>query len=195
VVHGGSLDAARPDGGRYSAAVALSDTVRPIFITIGSRQALGKTLNPDGNVVASGPCRATDRAAIDASLSRLGTDYVDLYQLHRVEPRVPIEDTWAALAETVTAGKTRYLGLSEVTTEQIKRAQAIHPVTTVQSELSLWAREVRAEVPYCKQHGIGFLAYSPLGSGFLTGRFTSFDELPAGDARRQWDPAPVGNRY
>jgi len=127
-------------------------------------------------------------AAIDASLSRLGTDYVDLYQLHRVDPRVPIEDTWGAMAETVTAGKARYLGLSEVTVEQVKRAQAIHPVTTVQSELSLWAREALAEVlPYCKQHGIGLLAYSPLGSGFLTGRFTSFDELPAGDARRQWN--------
>jgi aryl-alcohol dehydrogenase-like predicted oxidoreductase len=90
------------------------------------------------------------RASIDASLQRLGTDHLDLWQLHRVDPEVPIEDTWGAMAEAVAAGKVRYLGLSEVPVEQIKRAQAIHPVTTVQSELSLWARGVLDEVlPYC----------------------------------------------
>jgi aryl-alcohol dehydrogenase-like predicted oxidoreductase len=128
------------------------------------------------------------RTSIVASLRRLGTDYIDLYQLHRVDPQVPIEDSWGALSETVAAGQVRHLGLSEVTVEQVKRVQPIHPVTTVQSELSLWARDALAEMlPYCEQHGIEFLAYSPLGSGFLTGRFTSFDELPAADARRQWD--------
>ena len=127
------------------------------------------------------------KRAIDASLQRLGTDHLDLWQLHRVDPQVPIEETWGAMAEAVTAGKVRHLGLSEVSVEQIKRAHAVHPVTTVQSELSLWARSVLDEVlPYCEAHGIGFLAYSPLGSGFLAGRFSSFDELPDGDGRRDW---------
>jgi aryl-alcohol dehydrogenase-like predicted oxidoreductase len=90
------------------------------------------------------------------------------------------------MAAAVAAGKARYLGLSEVTVEQIKRAQAVHPVTTVQSEFSLWSRDVQAEVlPYCKQQGIGLLPYSPLGRGFLAGRFASFDELPQNDQRRR----------
>ncbi|WP_234531355.1 aldo/keto reductase [Streptomyces shenzhenensis] len=126
------------------------------------------------------------RAAIDASLRRLGTDHVDLYQLHRVDPEVPVEETWGALAEAVTAGKARHLGLSEVGVDVIRRAEAIHPVTTVQSEFSLWTRDVQAEVlPYCALHGIGLLPYSPLGRGFLAGRFASFDELPDKDQRRR----------
>ncbi|MGW4675360.1 aldo/keto reductase [Streptomyces sp. NPDC004324] len=126
------------------------------------------------------------RAAIDGSLRRLGTDHVDLYQLHRVDPEIPIEETWGAMAEAVTAGKALRLGLSEVTVEQIQRAQSVHAVTTVQSEFSLWTRDVQAEVlPYCEEHGIGFLPYSPLGRGFLVGRFTSFDDLPENDQRRR----------
>ncbi|MGW3156077.1 aldo/keto reductase [Streptomyces sp. NPDC001089] len=126
------------------------------------------------------------RASIDGSLRRLGTDHIDLYQLHRVDPEVPIEETWGAMAEAVTAGKALRLGLSEVTVEQIRRAQAVHAVTTVQSEFSLWTRDVQAEVlPYCEEHGIGFLPYSPLGRGFLVGRFTSFDDLPENDQRRR----------
>jgi aryl-alcohol dehydrogenase-like predicted oxidoreductase len=125
------------------------------------------------------------RESIDASLRRLRTDHVDLYQLHRVDPDVPIEETWGALAETVTAGKARRIGLSEVSVEEIKRAQAVHPVASVQSELSLWTRDVLAEVlPYCEQQGIGFLPFSPLGRGFLAGRFSSFDDLPEDDFRR-----------
>ncbi len=116
------------------------------------------------------------RASIDASLRRLGTDHVDLYQLHRVDPAVPIEDSWGAMAEAVTAGKARALGLSEVSVEEIRRAQAVHPVTSVQSELSLWTRDPLAEVlPYCAEQGIAFLPFSPLGRGFLAGRFASFD--------------------
>ncbi|MET9120657.1 aldo/keto reductase [Streptomyces sp. NPDC004528] len=126
------------------------------------------------------------RAAIDGSLRRLGTDHIDLYQLHRVDPEIPIEETWGAMAEAVTAGKALRLGLSEVTVEQIQRAQSVHAVTTVQSEFSLWTRDVQAEVlPYCEEHGIGFLPYSPLGRGFLVGRFTSFDDLPENDQRRR----------
>jgi aryl-alcohol dehydrogenase-like predicted oxidoreductase len=125
------------------------------------------------------------RASIDGSLRRLGTDHVDLYQLHRVDPQVPLEETWGAMAETVAAGKARHLGLSEVTAEEIRRAQAVHPVTSVQSELSLWTRDALAGVlPYCREQGIAFLPFSPLGRGFLTGRFSSFDDLPHDDFRR-----------
>ncbi|MGW2560865.1 aldo/keto reductase [Streptomyces sp. NPDC001514] len=126
------------------------------------------------------------RKSIDESLRRLGTDHVDLYQLHRVDPQVPIEETWGALAETVAAGKARYIGLSEATVDHIKRAQSVHPVTSVQSELSLWTRDVLDEVlPYCEDQGIAFLPFSPLGRGFLAGRFASFDDLPEDDFRRQ----------
>jgi aryl-alcohol dehydrogenase-like predicted oxidoreductase len=125
------------------------------------------------------------RESIDGSLRRLGTDHVDLYQLHRVDPRVPLEETWGAMAQAVAAGKARHIGLSEVTVEQIKRAQAVHPVTSVQSELSLWTRDALAGVlPHCQQQGIAFLPFSPLGRGFLTGRFSSFDDLPQDDFRR-----------
>ncbi len=125
------------------------------------------------------------RKSIDDSLRRLGTDHVDLYQLHRVDPEVPLEETWAAMAETVEAGKARHIGLSEVSVDEIRRAQAVHPVTSVQSELSLWTRDVLDEVlPYCEQQGIALLPFSPLGRGFLTGRFSSFDDLPKDDFRR-----------
>ena len=125
------------------------------------------------------------RQSIDASLRRLRTDHVDLYQLHRVDPQVPLEETWGAMAETVAAGKARYIGLSEVTAEEISRARAVHPVASVQSELSLWTRDALAEVlPYCQQQGIAFLPFSPLGRGFLTGRFASSNDLPHKDFRR-----------
>lgn len=126
------------------------------------------------------------RTSIDESLRRLGTQHVDLYQLHRVDPEVPIEETWGAMAEVVAAGRARHIGLSEVTVEQITRAQAVHPVASVQSELSLWTRDPLAEVvPYCEEQGIAFLPFSPLGRGFLTGRFSSFDDLPEEDFRRR----------
>ena len=125
------------------------------------------------------------RASIDDSLRRLHTDHVDLYQLHRVDPEVPIEETWGAMAETVAAGKARRIGLSEVSVAEIERAHAIHPVTSVQSELSLWTRDALDEVlPFCRQHGIAFLPFSPLGRGFLAGRFSSSDELQGSDFRR-----------
>ncbi|BFV60044.1 aldo/keto reductase [Kitasatospora sp. CMC57] len=124
------------------------------------------------------------RRSIDESLRRLGTDHVDLYQLHRVDPEVPVEETWGAMAEAVAAGKVRQLGLSEVTVEQIERARVVYPVASVQSELSLWTRDALAEVvPYTEANGIAFLPYSPLGRGFLAGRFGSAADLPADDWR------------
>ncbi|MFI8458926.1 aldo/keto reductase [Kitasatospora sp. NPDC101447] len=126
------------------------------------------------------------RRSIDESLRRLGTDHVDLYQLHRVDPEVPIEETWGAFAEIVAAGKARHIGLSEVTVEEIRRAQSVHPVASVQNELSLWTRDALAEVlPYTEEQGIALLPFSPLGRGFLTGSISSFDELPADDFRRR----------
>jgi aryl-alcohol dehydrogenase-like predicted oxidoreductase len=125
--------------------------------------------------------------AIDGSLQRLGTDHVDLYYLHRPDPEVPIEESVGALAETVAAGKARAIGVSEVTLDELARAHAVHPITAVQSELSLWTRGALDEiVPFCAEHGIAFVPFSPLGRGFLTGRLTSRDELEEGDARRSW---------
>ena len=124
------------------------------------------------------------RAACDASLGRLGVDTIDLYQLHRVDPEVPIEETWGAMAELVGAGKVRYLGLSEASVEEIVAADAVHPVSSVQSELSLWTEEnvVNGVLALTEERGIGFLAYCPLGRGFLTGALTA-DTIGEGDYR------------
>ena len=110
------------------------------------------------------------RAACDASLRRLGVEVIDLYQLHRVDPEVPVEETWGAFAELVAVGKVRAIGLSEVSVEQLEVCHAIHPVTSVQSELSLWTRDYLGDVlPWCRDHDVAFLPFSPLGRGFLTG--------------------------
>ncbi|WMD06324.1 aldo/keto reductase [Streptomyces sp. FXY-T5] len=126
------------------------------------------------------------RSSVHGSLRRLGTDHIDLYYQHRVDPNVPIEETVGALGELVAEGKVRYIGLSEASARTIRRAHAVHPVTAVQSEYSLWSRDVEAEVlPACRELGIGFVPYSPLGRGFLAGRFTSPDDLDDNDWRRQ----------
>jgi aryl-alcohol dehydrogenase-like predicted oxidoreductase len=126
------------------------------------------------------------RSSVHGSLKRLGTDHIDLYYQHRVDPNVPIEETVGALGELVAEGKVRYIGLSEASAQTIRRAHAVHPVTAVQSEYSLWSRDVEAEVlPACRELGIGFVPYSPLGRGFLAGRFTSPDDLDVDDWRRQ----------
>jgi aryl-alcohol dehydrogenase-like predicted oxidoreductase len=125
------------------------------------------------------------RTSIEGSLKRLGTDHVDLYYQHRVDPNVPIEETVGAMAELVQQGKVRHLGLSEAAPETIRRAHSVHPIAAVQSEYSLWTRDPEAEVlPTCRELGIGFVAYSPLGRGFLSGRFRSADELDEDDFRR-----------
>ena len=125
------------------------------------------------------------RVSIEGSLQRLGTDHVDLYYQHRVDPSVPIEETVGAMAELVNEGKVLHLGLSEAAPETIRRAHAVHPVTAVQTEYSLWTRDPEDEVlPTCRELGIGFVPYSPLGRGFLSGRFKSPEELDEGDFRR-----------
>jgi aryl-alcohol dehydrogenase-like predicted oxidoreductase len=124
------------------------------------------------------------RAAADASLRRLGTDFIDLYQLHRVDPEVPVEETWGAMAELVAAGKVGALGMSEVGVDELERAQAIHPVASVQSEGSLWTRDAfAAVVPWCAAHGAAFLPFAPLGRGFLTGALAP-QAFPPGDFRK-----------
>jgi aryl-alcohol dehydrogenase-like predicted oxidoreductase len=126
------------------------------------------------------------RKACDASLKRLGVDHIDLYYQHRVDTKVPIEETVGAMAELVKQGKVRYLGLSEAAAATIRRAQAVHPIAALQTEYSLWMRDVEEEIlPTCRELGIGFVPYSPLGRGFLTGRFTKFEDLPEDDFRRR----------
>ena len=125
------------------------------------------------------------RKTIDGSLERLGVEEIDLYYLHRVDPNVEIEETVGAMAELVEAGKVRHLGLSEAAPQTIRRAHAVHPITALQTEYSLFARQPEAEIlPTCRELGIGFVAYSPLGRGFLSGRFASPDELAENDFRR-----------
>ena len=125
------------------------------------------------------------RSSIEGSLKRLGTDHVDLYYQHRVDPQVPIEETVGAMAELVQEGKIRHIGLSEAAPETIRRAHAVHPITALQTEYSLWTRDVEAEVlPTCRALGIGFVAYSPLGRGFLSGRFKGPEDLDQDDFRR-----------
>jgi aryl-alcohol dehydrogenase-like predicted oxidoreductase len=146
----------------------------------------GQVQSPDGksNLVDGSPAHVA--RACDLSLKRLGTGVIDLYYQHRVDPKVPIEETVGAMARLIEQGKVRYLGLSEAAPETIKRAHAVHPLSAVQSEYSLLYRSPAEEtLPVCRELGISFVAYSPLGRGFLTGRIQSLGDIPAGDRRRQ----------
>jgi aryl-alcohol dehydrogenase-like predicted oxidoreductase len=125
------------------------------------------------------------KQACDASLSRLGVDYIDLYYQHRVDPNVPIEETIGAMSELVQEGKVRYLGMSEAAPQTIRRAYTVHEITAIQTEYSLWSRDVEDEIlPVIRELGIGFIAYSPLGRGFLTGQIQTFEDLAEDDYRR-----------
>ncbi|MEQ9926293.1 MULTISPECIES: aldo/keto reductase [Pectobacterium] len=139
------------------------------------------------NPNARGICGKPDyiRRAVEGSLTRLGTDVIDLYYQHRIDPTVPIEETVGTLAELVQEGKIRYIGLSEASATTLERAHRVHPITALQSEYSLWTRDMEAEIlPTCERLGIGFVPYSPLGRGFLTGAIRSPDDLAADDFRR-----------
>lgn len=145
----------------------------------------GNVRAPDGSFLRVDGSPAYVRQACDASLQRLGVDHIDLYYQHRVDPQVPIEDTVGSMAELVRAGKVRYLGLSEAAPATLRRAHAVHPITALQTEYSLWTRDVEAEIlPTCRELGVGFVAYSPLGRGFLTGKITGTETLSEKDWRR-----------
>jgi aryl-alcohol dehydrogenase-like predicted oxidoreductase len=135
------------------------------------------------------------RSACEASLKRLGVSHIDLYYQHRVDPEVPIEDTVGAMSELVKAGKVRFLGLSEAAPQTIRRAHKVHPITALQTEYSLWSRDVEEEIlPTVRELGIGFVAYSPLGRGFLSGRFKRPEDIPEGDFRRN-NPRFMGENF
>jgi aryl-alcohol dehydrogenase-like predicted oxidoreductase len=138
---------------------------------------------------------ASIRVAVEGSLTRLGTDYIDLYYQHRVDPATPIEDTVGAVAELVAEGKVRHIGLSEAWVATIRRAHAVHPIAALQSEYSLWTRDPEQEVlPVLRELGIGFVPYSPLGRGFLTGQIRSLDDLEDGDFRKD-NPRFTGENF
>jgi aryl-alcohol dehydrogenase-like predicted oxidoreductase len=155
----------------------------------------GFALGAQGNVTGLDSRPEHVREACDASLRRLGVDTIDLLYQHRVDPNVPIEETVGAMADLVAAGKVRWLGLSEASPRTLRRAHAVHPISALQSEYSLWQREVEAEVlPTCRELGIGFVAYCPLGRGFLTGHAKRAEEYEAGDSRKT-HPRFQGDNY
>ena len=146
----------------------------------------GNVRAPDGRFVGVNGKPDYVRAACDASLKRLGVDHIDLYYQHRVDRDTPIEETVGAMAELVSAGKVRYLGLSEAAPATVRRACKVHPIAALQTEYSLWSRDPEQELlATCRELGVGFVAYSPLGRGFLTGRFKTFEDLPEDDYRRR----------
>ena len=161
---------------------AIAGRREEVFLAtkFGIRIAPGE---PSGRTIDGSPEYV--HAACEASLQRLGVDHIDLYYQHRVDPTTPIEETVGAMAELVAAGKVRHIGLSEASTATIRRAHAVHPIAAVQTEYSLWTRDVEAEIlPTLRELGISLVAYSPLGRGFLAGRFSSTLELDASDWRR-----------
>jgi aryl-alcohol dehydrogenase-like predicted oxidoreductase len=161
---------------------ALAKAGRANFIVASK---FGNLRNADGSPAVNGRPEYVAQAC-EASLKRLGIDTIDLYYQHRVDPSVPIEDTVGAMARLVKQGKVRCLGLSEASAQTIRRAHAVHPIAALQSEYSLWTRDVEAEIlPTCRELGIGFVAYGALGRGFLTGTIASSSSLPEGDIRRE----------
>lgn len=146
----------------------------------------GNVRGPDGSFKGVNGKPSYVQAACDASLKRLGVDVIDLYYQHRVDPDTPIEETVGAMADLVKQGKVRFLGLSEAAPRTIRRAYFVHPISALQTEYSLWTRDVEAEIlATCRDLGIGFVPYSPLGRGFLSGRIQSVEDLEQGDYRRQ----------
>jgi aryl-alcohol dehydrogenase-like predicted oxidoreductase len=147
----------------------------------------GNVRAPDGTFVGVNGKPEYVRAACEASLKRLGVNVIDLYYQHRVDLKTPIEETVGEMARLVQQGKVRYLGLSEAAPATIRRAHAVHPITALQTEYSLWTREVEFKIlPTCRELGIGFVAYSPLGRGFLSGKIKRLSDLPEGDARARF---------
>lgn len=155
----------------------------------------GNVRTPEGGFAGVNGKPEYVKSACEASLKRLGVEVIDLYYQHRVDPEVPIEDTVGAMAELVKEGKVRYLGLSEAGVQTIRKANAVHPISALQTEYSLWSRDPEDElIPLCRELGIGFVPYSPLGRGFLTGSFKKFEDLPEDDFRRM-NPRFQGDNF
>lgn len=182
---GNFLDTADMYGlGRNETLVGKAIAGRRAEVVLATK--FGNVRNENGEFLGVRGDPAYVKACCDASLARLQVDHIDLYYQHRVDPKTPIEETVGAMAELVQAGKVRYLGLSEAAPGTIQRAAKVHPITALQSEYSLWSREVEEEIlPTVRSLGVSFVAYSPLGRGFLTGQFRTFEDLPADDYRRQ----------
>ena len=169
---------------------ALKDRRDQAFIAT----KFGINRQPDGSAVTDGS-PANVRRAVEGSLSRLGVDHIDLYYQHRIDPNTPIEETVGAMAELVKEGKVRFLGLSEAAPETLRRAQATHPITALQTEYSLWSRDPEDELlEVVRELGIGFVPYSPLGRGFLSGEIKSIDDLAPDDFRRA-NPRFAGDNF
>jgi aryl-alcohol dehydrogenase-like predicted oxidoreductase len=189
----GFLDTADMYGmGRNEVLVGKAIAGRRDEVTLATKFGIVRTA--DGGRSINGRPEYV-RSAVDASLARLGVDVIDLYYPHRVDPDTPIEETVGAMAELVEAGKVRFLGLSEAGPESLRRAQAVHPITALQSEWSLWTRDIEDDVlATTRDLGIGLVPYSPLGRGFLTGEITSIDDFAADDFRRH-NPRFQGDNF
>jgi len=180
--------------GPYHNEELVGRTLKPLRDRVIVATKFGIVRFPDGRREINGRPEYV-RSACDASLKRLGIEHIDLYYQHRVDRTVPIEETVGAMAELVKAGKVRYLGLSEASAQTIRRAHATYPISAVQSEYSLWSRDIENEVlPTLRELGIGLVAYSPLGRGFLCGEFKSPDDLPQNDFRR-FNPRFLGENF
>ena len=180
------FDTADTDGSGATEAL-LGRMLSPVRDKVIIATKFGNVMGLDGLPAGVNGRPDHVRAACEASLRRLGTEVIDLYYLHRVDPKVPIEETVGAMAALMTAGKVRFLGLSEASPVTIRRAHAVHPITALQSEYSLWTRDAETEVlPLLRELGIGFVPYSPLGRGFLTGALKSPEDVPEDDARRAY---------
>jgi len=172
--------------GPFTNETLLGRVLGPLHHKLKIATKFGFVRDEDGTVHGINGRPSYVQKACDDSLQRLGMDRIDLYYLHRVDPEVPIEHTVGAMGRLVEAGKVRYLGLSEVAADTLRRADEEHPITALQTEYSLWSRQIEEEIlPTCRELGIGFVPYSPLGRGFLTGRYQSPDDLPEEDWRRQ----------
>ena len=182
--------------GPFTNEILVGNTIRErrSEVVLATKFAIVRDINDPTKRSISGRPEYV-KSACEASLKRLSTDYIDLYYQHRVDVNTPIEETVGAMAELVKEGKVRYLGLSEASANTIKRANAVHPISAVQSEYSLWSRDIEAEIiPACEELGITLVAYSPLGRGFLTGQIKSFEDLAIDDFRR-YSPRFQGDNF
>jgi len=173
--------------GPYTNEILLGEALKGRRDQVVIATKFGNERNPDGTFIGVNGKPDYVRKACDESLARLGVDYIDLYYQHRVDRTVPIEDTWGAMKELVDAGKVRHLGISEALPATIRKAHAVHPITAIQSEWSLWTRdpEMNGVFETARELNIGLVPYSPLGRGFLTGQIKSIEDLDEGDSRRR----------